>query len=87
MASNLSPSDLIPTVILSIPMLEKPVSTEVTRMKDPLLCYVYLGEKIQDVRGVSKEETRIKIQPPTKVASDGSIIMDKSDVYTRSITI
>ena len=26
-----------------------------------MLCYVYLGDKIQDVRGVSREETRIKL--------------------------
>ena len=40
-------------------ILEIEVENQVT--DEPILCYVYLGEKIHDVRGISKDETRIRL--------------------------
>ncbi|CDW76590.1 UNKNOWN [Stylonychia lemnae] len=53
--------DQIPVIVLSITKLEyENAGSSRDNTQEPLLCYVYLGEKIQDVRGVSRDETRIK---------------------------
>jgi len=61
----------VPLVALSVQQIDKGPDSGRDRQNDPVLCYVYLSDKIQDVRGLSKEETRIKINQHVKMAENG----------------
>lgn len=78
---------MIPVIVLGITQLELENERNRETNGEPILCYVYLGDKIQDVRGISRDETRIKAVLPIKVDNDGQVISNKDDIFDKQILI
>eukprot|EP00347_Sterkiella_histriomuscorum_P023586 403334082 len=88
-----------PTIVLSITQFEKQSNKQEQdcannnhqrsniNKDEPVLCFVYLGDKIQDVRGVSREETRIKLINTGEKSLASNISPVNNEVLQKSILI
>ncbi len=79
-----NPVDISSTLVMTLPDIQ--VSFDNQAPNEPVLCYVYLGEKIQDVRSITKDETRIKIVSATHEETFEKFVTIQAK-YTNNISI